>query len=84
VLPKPYSFDEISTLMCDAEKLSLQVLESVEFNVNDECHLCQRDGAMVICEHCPKTYHKTCVNFFEESGDYFCKMCKLEQSQRYD
>jgi hypothetical protein len=64
-------------------KAGEQALEIVEYRTNDECHLCNREGDLVICESCPKTYHRNCVNFFG-SGDFNCNMCKLEQAGNFN
>ncbi|XP_023745932.1 increased DNA methylation 1 [Lactuca sativa] len=45
---------------------------------NDElCGVCKRDGDLVLCDGCPRSFHKECVSDTSAPGEkWFCKYCR--------
>ncbi|KAG9134228.1 hypothetical protein Leryth_019166 [Lithospermum erythrorhizon] len=48
-----------------------------KLNMNDYiCSVCHDGGNLVLCDHCPSSYHKECVGLkVLPEGDWFCPSC---------
>ena len=62
------------------QPVTQQVLEDCKLNFqnNDLCHTCSNEGNLLMCDSCPKTYHKHCLtNPNDKIADqWFCEACR--------
>ncbi len=60
--------------------LTASALEAckMSFQNNDLCHQCNGEGDLLMCDSCPKTYHKHCLTNPNESiaQHWFCEACR--------
>jgi hypothetical protein len=76
---KQVQFPELGQDNCEFV-MAAQDLDEIkmEFPSNEYCQVCDSEGALVMCDSCPKTYHKLCLRIpeYDSTKDWFCDMCK--------
>ncbi|KAH7690559.1 Histone acetyltransferase protein [Dioscorea alata] len=46
-------------------------------DTDDLCNICEDGGDLLICDLCPRVFHKECVGLSEiPEGDWYCHRCK--------
>lgn len=42
----------------------------------DSCSICRTGGELILCDNCPKSFHKECLKIKSvPEGDWFCPSC---------
>ena len=62
--------------------------ELVPFPSNDTCQVCDGEGNIMICDGCPKTFHKSCTGMEpksrreKDSDEWFCRQCRGDRQRQ--
>ncbi|KAK9153847.1 hypothetical protein Sjap_001327 [Stephania japonica] len=62
-------------------ELSISLSKGRKFSVNDNddlCSICSEFGDLLLCDGCPRAFHKECVGESRiPRGDWYCSYCQL-------
>ncbi|KAL6657289.1 hypothetical protein ACP70R_005069 [Stipagrostis hirtigluma subsp. patula] len=71
-----------------ADKASLRVRRKEECTDpagDSVCSICNDGGELVLCDHCPSTFHHDCLGLDAvPDGDWFCPSCRCSICDRSD
>ena len=49
-----------------------------KFANNEYCSICNKEGYLVFCDNCPRSFHFECLHIKESDlpdGDWYCPIC---------
>ncbi|KAM6914237.1 uncharacterized protein PEZ65_014675 [Lycodopsis pacificus] len=79
----------IHSLLCNC-RLCNPVYEDLESEKNDdECCICKEEEELVMCDHCPRSFHQKCHLphvedvILRDNGKWMCTFCIFRTSQGY-
>ncbi|KAK6927113.1 Tify domain binding domain [Dillenia turbinata] len=64
-------------MRCGTTKPDKRMRGNQQQHKNDHiCSVCHYGGHLLLCDHCPSSFHKSCLNMKEvPEGDWFCPAC---------
>ncbi|TYH09752.1 hypothetical protein ES288_A07G122000v1 [Gossypium darwinii] len=67
----------LSNKMKFERKRSCRLTRNSQIDKNDDiCYVCHYGGELILCDQCPSSFHKSCLNLESiPDGDWFCPSC---------
>ncbi|XP_018598466.1 nuclear body protein SP140-like protein isoform X2 [Scleropages formosus] len=78
---------QVHSLLCKSDCCSRQQDRLKEQENDDECFICCKEGDLLCCDHCPRSFHYLChlpaVDKDILGEKWMCTYCVLKQSQQW-
>ncbi|XP_040047558.2 autoimmune regulator isoform X2 [Gasterosteus aculeatus] len=79
----------IHSLLCNCSLCKPDDKDQRNQKNDDECCICRREGDLVMCDNCPRSFHQTCHLPYVENGllrdnsPWFCTFCVFRSNEHY-
>ncbi|XP_011476754.1 autoimmune regulator-like isoform X1 [Oryzias latipes] len=82
----------LHSLLCKCRKCKAELKDKDNQKNDDECYICEDVGDLVVCDHCPKSFHPNChlphieEAMMSDNNPWMCTFCifKTVQNSRYN
>ncbi|XP_024127060.1 sp110 nuclear body protein [Oryzias melastigma] len=82
----------LHSLLCKCSNCKAKLEDEEDKKNDDECYICKNVGDLVVCDHCPRSFHQNChlprigEAIMSDNTPWMCTFCifKTIQNSRYD
>ncbi|XP_077940828.1 nuclear body protein SP140-like protein isoform X1 [Gasterosteus aculeatus] len=79
----------IHSLLCNCSLCKPDDEDQRNQKNDDECCICRREGDLVMCDNCPRSFHKKCHlphvenGLLRDNSPWFCTFCVFRSNEHY-
>nr|XP_040047560.1 nuclear body protein SP140-like protein isoform X4 [Gasterosteus aculeatus aculeatus] len=79
----------IHSLLCNCNLCKPDDEDQRNQKNDDECCICRREGDLVMCDNCPRSFHKKCHlphvenGLLRDNSPWFCTFCVFRSNEHY-